>query len=56
MDILAGGPLTGAAMNPALYFGTVLAVGHLNAIAVYFVGPSASGAIAWATYTFGLKA
>lgn len=43
-------------MNPARYFGTALAAGHLNDIAVYFVGPAAAGTVAWATYTFGLKA
>ena len=54
MDILAGGPLTGAAMNPARYFGTALAAGHLNEILVYFVGPAVGAVIAWAVYKYGL--
>jgi len=41
-------------MNPARFFGTAPAAGHLNDIAVCFVGPAAGSTIAWATYTFGL--
>ncbi len=55
MDILAGGPLTGAAMNPARYFGTALASFHLNDIVVYFVGPAAGAILAWLVYEYGLK-
>ncbi len=54
MDILAGGPLTGAAMNPARYFGTALASFHLNEFVVYFVGPAVGGILAWAVYEYGL--
>lgn len=54
MDILAGGPLTGAAMNPARYFGTALASNHLNDLAVYFIGPALGAILGWAVYTFGL--
>ncbi len=56
MDILAGGPLTGAAMNPARYFGTALAANHLGELAVYLVGPAVGAIIAWAVYEYGLKA
>ncbi len=54
MDILAGGPLTGAAMNPARYFGTALASFHLNEIAIYLVGPVVGAIVAWAVYEYGL--
>lgn len=54
MDILAGGPLTGAAMNPARYFGTALASFHLNEIAVYLVGPAVGALWAWLVYAYGL--
>ncbi|MBI3537103.1 MAG: aquaporin [Chloroflexi bacterium] len=54
MDILAGGPLTGAAMNPARYFGTALASNHLSDLVVYFVGPAVGAIVAWAVYQYGL--
>ncbi len=52
LDILAGGPLTGGAMNPARVFGPALATRSLlswNAIPehlVYWVGPLAGGGVA----------
>ena len=50
MDILVGGPLTGAAMNPARTLGPALAsttwIGH----GVYWVGPLFGGAVAGALY------
>jgi MIP family channel proteins len=54
MDILAGGPLTGAAMNPARYLGTAIVSSHLGDLMVYFAGPAIGAAIAWAAYSFGL--
>lgn len=39
LDILFGGPFTGAAMNPARTFGPALASGHWNNHAVYWIGP-----------------
>lgn len=39
MLILAIGPLTGAAMNPARHFGTAIVSGHLDNIWLYWVGP-----------------
>jgi MIP family channel proteins len=46
MDILAGGPLTGASMNPARTFGPALATGDMNYFWMYLVGPLAGGAVA----------
>jgi MIP family channel proteins len=45
-DILVGGPLTGAAMNPARWFGPALAYGDLSAALVYVVGPILGAAVA----------
>jgi aquaporin Z len=44
-DIMIGGPLTGAAMNPARWFGPALALGDLSGAVIYIVGPLA-GAVA----------
>ena len=43
VDILAGGPLTGAAMNPARYFGTGIPALFLERWWVYVVGPLGGG-------------
>jgi MIP family channel proteins len=52
MDILMGGPVTGAAMNPARYTGTALASGHLNEFYIYWVGPLLGGAITGLLYPY----
>jgi aquaporin Z len=53
-DILMGGPLTGAAMNPARWFGPALASGHLQDWYVWWIGPLIGAAIAAALYRFVL--
>ena len=50
MDILAGGALTGAGLNPARTFGPALASHDLSYIWMYFVGPLAGGAAAALLY------
>ncbi|MBU6256490.1 MAG: aquaporin [Chloroflexi bacterium] len=45
-DIMVGGPLTGAAMNPARWFGPAIAFGDLSEAAVYIVGPLIGAVVA----------
>jgi MIP family channel proteins len=49
-DILMGGVLTGAAMNPARAFGPELVASHWSDAWVWYVGPLAGGAIASVLY------
>lgn len=44
-DILLGGPLTGAAMNPARWFATAVPAGFYDNWYVYWVGPLLGAAI-----------
>jgi MIP family channel proteins len=50
LDIMFGGPLTGAAMNPARTFGPALVSAHWNNHIVYWVGPLIGGAVAGLIY------
>jgi len=52
MDIMAGGPLTGAAMNPARTFGSALASGHWDNHLVYWIGPLIGGALGAGVHHF----
>ncbi|MGH7529475.1 MAG: MIP/aquaporin family protein [Gemmatimonadales bacterium] len=53
-DILVGGPLTGAAMNPARAFGPALVSGEWQAHAAYWIGPLLGAAVAAALWKFAL--
>ena len=51
-DILAGGPITGAAMNPARWLGPAVPAGFYDNWYVYFVGPFIGAALAGLSYRF----
>jgi len=53
-DILMGGPLTGAAMNPARWFGPAVASGFFDNWYVWIIGPILGAAIAALIYRFVL--
>ena len=46
VDILVGGSLTGAVMNPARAFGPAVISGQWDAHAVYWIGPLIGAAVA----------
>jgi aquaporin TIP len=50
LDILAGGPLTGAAMNPARSLGPALVQNVWDDFLVYWIGPLAGGGLAALVY------
>ena len=50
LDILMGGPLTGAAMNPARAFGPELVQNYWTHAWIYYVGPALGGVTAGLLY------
>jgi MIP family channel proteins len=50
MDILMGGSLTGASMNPARSFGPALALARFDQFWIYIVGPFLGGGLAALVY------
>jgi aquaporin Z len=55
LDVLAGGPLTGAAMNPARFLGPALVGGRLADTALYIVGPVAGALVAALLWRYVLE-
>lgn len=53
-DILVGGPLTGAAVNPARAFGPALVAQDWHGHYIYWVGPLAGGLLAGVLWKFVL--
>ena len=53
-DILMGGPLTGAAMNPARWFGPAVASGSYADWYVWWIGPLLGAAVVAGIYRFAL--
>jgi MIP family channel proteins len=51
-DILMGGPLTGAAMNPARWFGPAVASGSYDNWYVWWVGPLIGAIVAAVLYRY----
>jgi len=51
-DILVGGTITGAAMNPARWFGPALIAGKWTDWWVYLIGPAIGGVLAASVFLF----
>ncbi|MDE1856322.1 MAG: aquaporin [Candidatus Micrarchaeota archaeon] len=52
IDVLAGGAFTGAAMNPARWFGPAIAAGFFANWYVYIIGPVIGAVVAVALYKY----
>jgi len=55
LDILMGGPISGAAMNPARYIGPAVASLNFQHAWIYFVGPIVGGVLAAQIYKLVLE-
>ncbi len=55
LDILFGGPLTGAAMNPARVLGPAVAASFWKAHYVYWIGPLLGGALGGLVYRLPIE-
>jgi MIP family channel proteins len=55
LDILMGGPISGAAMNPARYIGPALLGGGLQDWWIYWLGPICGGILAASIYRYQLE-
>jgi aquaporin TIP len=55
LDIMMGGPISGAAMNPARHLGPALLGGGLHNIWIYWVGPVIGGVAAALVYKTQLE-
>jgi aquaporin Z len=54
MDVMMGGPFTGAAMNPARSIGPAVVSGELTGVWVYILGPVIGGTVAALLYDLGI--
>lgn len=55
LGIMVGGPITGAAMNPARHLGPALLGGGMGQVWLYWVGPLVGGALAALLYHHTLE-
>lgn len=55
LDVMMGGPISGAAMNPARYIGPALMGGTLQNWWIYIVGPVVGGVLAALVYKHNLE-
>ena len=55
LDVLMGGPISGAAMNPARHLGPALLGGGLQNIWIYWLGPILGGILAAQVYKIQLE-